>query len=49
MPQCQPPKEHSNLLRAVIPSAMAMTLGCQVILSSFFLSVLGMRIRRLDG
>jgi hypothetical protein len=43
------PTNPTDLLRAVIPSATAMTLGCQVILSSFFLSVLGMRIRRLDG
>ena len=30
-------------LRAVIPSALALTLGCQVALSSFFLSILGLK------
>jgi hypothetical protein len=33
-----------QMLRAVIPSALALTLGCQVALSSFFLSILGMRV-----
>jgi glycosyl transferase family 2 len=32
-----------QMLRAVIPSALAITLGCQVALSSFFLSILGLR------
>jgi len=32
-----------QMLRAVIPSALALTLGCQVALSSFFLSILGLR------
>jgi hypothetical protein len=32
-----------QVLRAVIPSALALTLGCQVALSSFFLSILGLR------
>jgi glycosyltransferase involved in cell wall biosynthesis len=31
-------------LRAVIPSALALTLGCQVALSSFFLSILGLKV-----
>jgi len=34
----------SRTLRAVIPSALALTLGCQVALSSFFLSILGLRV-----
>jgi hypothetical protein len=34
-----------NLLRLVIPSALALALGFQVILTSFFLSVLGLRTR----
>ena len=32
-----------QMLRAVIPSALALTLGCQIALSSFFLSILGLR------
>lgn len=35
----------SQTLRWVIPSITALTLGCQVILSSFFLSILGLRRR----
>jgi len=34
-----------NLLRLVIPSALAIALGFQIILTSFFLSVLGLRTR----
>jgi len=34
----------SRTLRAVIPSALALTLGCQVALSSFFLSILGLKV-----
>jgi glycosyltransferase involved in cell wall biosynthesis len=33
-------------LRIVVPAVLALTLGVQVVLSSFFLSVLGMRRRR---
>jgi hypothetical protein len=33
------------MLRVVIPAASLLTLGFEVILSSFFLSVLGMRRR----
>jgi uncharacterized membrane protein YidH (DUF202 family) len=33
----------TQMLRAVIPSALALTLGCQVALSSFFLSILGLK------
>jgi hypothetical protein len=32
-------------LRLVIPSAFSIMLGCQVLLNSFFLSVLGLRVR----
>jgi hypothetical protein len=32
-------------LRVVVPSVVALVLGCQIILSSFFLSVLGLRRR----
>ena len=35
-----------RMLRLVIPSAFSLTLGCQTVLSSFFLSVLGLGIRR---
>ena len=44
-------REHSfghldprQTLRAVIPAALALTLGCQVALCSFFLSILGLRV-----
>ncbi|HEY6332868.1 MAG TPA: glycosyltransferase family 2 protein [Blastocatellia bacterium] len=33
-------------MRVAIPSVMALILGCQIVLSSFFLSVLGLRRRR---
>jgi hypothetical protein len=36
----------TRTLRLVIPAAFTLMLGCQTILSSFFLSVLGLRIRR---
>jgi glycosyltransferase involved in cell wall biosynthesis len=36
----------SRILRVVIPSVLALTLGFQIALSSFFLSVLGLRRRR---
>jgi len=39
--------DSSEMLRLVIPSATALTLGCEIILASFFLSVLGLRVRRL--
>jgi glycosyltransferase involved in cell wall biosynthesis len=35
-----------TMLRLVIPAAFTFMLGCQTILASFFLSVLGLRIRR---
>jgi hypothetical protein len=38
-------QEPSQLLRLVIPSVFAVLLGSQTILSSFFLSVLGLRRR----
>jgi hypothetical protein len=34
------------MLRWVIPGALSLTLGCQVILTSFFLSVLRLDTRR---
>lgn len=40
------PLNPERMLRLVIPSAFTLMLGCQTILSSFFLSVLGLRIRR---
>lgn len=39
------PLEPSQTLRLVIPAVTAFTLGCQIILSSFFLSVLGLKRR----
>lgn len=38
----------SQMLRLVIPSVTAVTLGVEIVLSSFFLSVLGLRVRRLS-
>jgi hypothetical protein len=37
-----------RMMRVIVPAALSLTLGLQVILSSFFLSVLGMG-RRRDG
>lgn len=39
----------SQKMRLVIPSATALILGLQTVFSSFLLSVLGLRIRRLEG
>ncbi|MHC4177351.1 MAG: glycosyltransferase family 2 protein, partial [Planctomycetota bacterium] len=36
------PLEYAETLRLVIPAALATALGCQIVLSSFFLSVLGL-------
>ncbi|HEX4137644.1 MAG TPA: glycosyltransferase family 2 protein [Bryobacteraceae bacterium] len=40
------PLHAEQMLRLVIPAAFTLMLGCQTILSSFFMSVLGLRIRR---
>jgi hypothetical protein len=37
--------DYPHTMRIVIPAALFLTLGAQTILSSFFLSVLGMRRR----
>jgi hypothetical protein len=39
----------SQKMRVVLPSATALILGLQTIFSSFLLSVLGLRVRRLEG
>ena len=39
------PLDPSQTLRIVIPSVTSLTLGCQIVLSSFFLSILGLRRR----
>jgi glycosyltransferase involved in cell wall biosynthesis len=39
------PLNPSRTLRIVIPAVTSLTLGCQVLLSSFFLSILGLRRR----
>ncbi len=39
------PLNPSSTLRVVIPAVTALTLGCQILLSSFFLSILGLRRR----
>jgi hypothetical protein len=43
------PLDPQRTLRLVVPSAFALMLGFQTALNSFFFSVLGLRIRRLDG
>lgn len=40
------PLEPTRVFRIVIPAVLALTLGCQIMLSSFFLSVLGLGRRR---
>jgi hypothetical protein len=40
------PLDTSQMLRLVVPSVLCLTMGCQVILSSFFLSVLGLKHRQ---
>jgi glycosyltransferase involved in cell wall biosynthesis len=42
------PLDPERVMRLVIPSVLALTLGCEVVLVSFFLSLLGLRIRRLE-
>jgi len=39
------PLDPSKTLRIVIPAGTSLTLGCQIVLSSFFLSILGLRRR----
>ena len=39
------PLDPFKTMRMVIPSVMALTLGCQVVFSSFFVSVLGLKRR----
>jgi hypothetical protein len=39
------PQSPSELLRLVIPSGLALAIGCQTIMASFFLSLLGVRRR----
>ena len=39
------PLDPAIVLRIVIPSATSLTLGCQILLSSFFLSILGLHRR----
>jgi len=40
------PLSSGELLRLVIPGGVLLTLGCQVVLVSFFLSILGLPLRR---
>lgn len=40
------PLDPTQTLRVVIPASLALVLGCQIVLSSFFLSVLGLGRRR---
>ena len=41
------PLNASRTLRMVIPSVLCLMLGCETILASLFLSILGLRIRRM--
>jgi glycosyltransferase involved in cell wall biosynthesis len=41
--------DSTTTLRFVIPSVLSLALGCQTILSSFFFSLLGLRVRGLEG
>jgi hypothetical protein len=38
-----------KMLRIIVPAALALALGCQIILTSFFLSVLGLGRQRGQG
>jgi hypothetical protein len=42
------PLDPRQVMRVVVPAATALVLGCQVVLSSFFLSLLAMGLRRGD-
>ena len=42
------PLDPQQMLRAVIPSATSLVLGCQTVLFSFFFSVLGLSMRRAN-
>jgi glycosyltransferase involved in cell wall biosynthesis len=42
------PLDPSDAMRTVIPAGLALTMGCEVVLASFFLSILGLRVRRLE-
>ncbi len=42
------PLDPSHEMRLVIPSGLALTMGIEVVLVSFFLSILGLRVRRLE-
>lgn len=42
------PLDPSEAMRTVIPAGLALTLGSEIVLSSFFLSILGLRVRRLE-
>jgi len=41
------PLDPAKMLRLVIPAAFTFLLGCQIVLTSLFLSVLGLRVRRV--
>jgi hypothetical protein len=43
------PLESPQALRVLVPSALALGLGCQTMLSSFFVSLLRLPVRRPDG
>ena len=43
------PLDVGHTLRGVIPSVLAMVLGLQITMSSFFLSILGLGVRKLAG
>jgi len=39
------PLQPTDVLRTIVPSILALTLGAQIVLGSFFLSLLGLRRR----
>ena len=43
------PMVPTQLLRILIPASLLLSLGCQVVLSSFFLSVLGLNVRHMSA
>jgi hypothetical protein len=43
------PLDPGRVLRLVIPSGLALTLGVETMLFSFFFSILGLKVRRMEA
>jgi glycosyltransferase involved in cell wall biosynthesis len=43
------PLDPGRVMRLVIPSGLALTLGVEIMLFSFFFSILGLKVRRMDA